>query len=95
MTTTTYNGWTNYETWKHNLEFVNQDYWREVFSDEAIEASGVECAYDAVMYLASALEDDLNEYIESIGVEGYAVSVLNANASEINFYEIAKHILED
>ena len=86
----TYNGWTNYETWKHNLEFINAEYWSEVFSDEAIEASGIE---DATDYLEDALREEFEEYIDTID-DGYAVSVMNAYATEINFREIASHILE-
>ena len=88
----TYNGWTNYATWKHNLEFVNADFWREVFSDEAIEKSGMEIEH-AVESLTDALEEELLDYIDTLE-EGYARSVLTAEMTEINFREIAQNILE-
>lgn len=91
MTDNTYNGWTNYETWKHNLEMVNHDFWAEVFNAEAIEASGMDTD-SAIESLASALEDEALDYADEL--EGYAASIMHSHISKINFFEIAKNILE-
>ena len=91
MTNKTYNGWTNYETWKHNLEFVNSDYWAEVFNQDAQEASGMTLEH-AIDSLAETLEDEALEYAEEL--DSFAASVMQAHIAEVNFFEIAKHILE-
>jgi hypothetical protein len=52
-----YNGWTNYWTWKYNLEILNTEYWRELIEEgqfssiyelsQAIKEEAVELAEEA------------------------------------------------
>jgi hypothetical protein len=75
-----YNGWTNYATWRVNLEII-----------DGIEIDTIICAE----YIKEYVEDVVfGQYELSNGshlVEDYA----RAFISEVNFYEIAQSINEE
>ena len=75
-----YNGWTNYATWRINLEII-----------DGIEIDTIICAE----YIKEYVEDVVfGQYELSNGshlVEDYA----RAFISEVNFYEIAQSINEE
>ena len=77
---TDYNGWTNYATWRVNLEILG-----DIEFDEHISAD----------YLKEIVEDCVFSNYEmqngSHLVEDYA----RAFISNVNYYEIAKHINEE
>lgn len=87
-----YNGWTNYATWRVNLEVFDQltigDFWG--YADE--EPSKVD------IYELSLI---LKEYAESLifesggGNGNIAVDFALAFLSDVNWYEIANHIIEE
>lgn len=87
-TSTRYNGWTNYETWRVNLEIIDgidaRDMWpREVRDDDAYT-------------LSKQLEEYAEEVVSGYGqVEGLAMDYARAFLSGVNWYEIAEHILDD
>lgn len=79
---TTYNGWTNYATWRVNLEiFDGGPDWFNFDQD----------AYD--------LGHDLNQYVVDLIEEstepGIARDYAFAFLSDVNWYEIAKHLKEE
>jgi hypothetical protein len=82
-----YNGWTNYATWRVNLEIFDGFDPREYFTapDEGLDAS--------------ELVDYLKDYADSIitmdNVEGLAVDYARAFLSDVNWYEIAEHMLDE
>lgn len=84
-----YNGWTNYATWRINLEMFDGlslgDFWG--FSDD--EPSTLE-AYELGEVLKSYAEESLEEYAEGIAL-GYALAFL----SDVNWSEIASHLIEN
>jgi len=87
-----YNGWTNYETWRVNLEMFDQlslgDFW-------SFEDIGPEDLNDDLIY---ELSFALKEYAEEIiGEQGndLAVSYALAFLSDVNWREIAKHLAEE
>ena len=85
---TTYNGWTNYATWRVNLEFFDDCDW-----------VGVTDATDD-RELAEELQASLEMYIdESVNWPTRGNSLVrdwvNAFVSDVNFYEIASHIIEE
>lgn len=83
-----YNGWTNYETWRVNLEIFDGMDAREHFSIDAEDGD----AYR----LSKALEEYANDAIDECGSrEGLAVDYARAFLSHVNWYEIAEHMLED
>ena len=75
-----YNGWTNYDTWRINLEII-----------DGIEIDTIICAE----YIKEYVEDVVFSQYElgngSHLVEDYA----RAFVSEVNFYEIAQSINEE
>ena len=85
MTNTEYNGWTNYATWRVNLELINMDHYIDTYEDSNIDT------YD----LSKVLEEDIKEYVSSTArdtiAEDYALAFLN----DVNWYEIAKHITDE
>lgn len=82
--TTTYNGWTNYATWRVNLE---------VFDGLNPHDMGwtADCAYD--------LSQELQGYAEEIVCDGCAEGLAHDYAlaflSDVNWQEIAEHMVED
>ena len=97
MSDTKYNGWTNYATWRINLEVFD--------SMELSDFNGEDDNFDpelvCVHTLAEALQDRAEDIIfldSHIGgkspsslVEDYARAFLQ----EVNYYEIAKHMIAD
>jgi hypothetical protein len=90
MSDKTYNGWSNYETWRINLE---------IFDGVTLEDM------NAVEVDPYNLKDYLQEYAEEIvfldsHIGGKTPSSLmedyaRAFLSDVNWYEIAEHIIND
>jgi hypothetical protein len=79
MSNEKYNGWTNYATWRVNLEVV-QD----------IDLSEVDYDFTADM-IKEIVEDVVySEHNEWTLMKGYAHAFL----SDVNYYEIAHHLNE-
>lgn len=82
-----YNGWTNYATWRINLEifdgFDPQDYF------SALDTQDI-----------SGLAESLKDYAEQVIFEcndvpdGLAKDYALAFLSEVNWFEIAEHLME-
>jgi hypothetical protein len=81
---TTYNGWTNYATWRVNLEMVDGSDWHTRIDDECQ-------AYE----LAPMLKEWAEEWIEESSGEGFARDYALAFLSDVNWYEIALHLIAD
>ena len=82
-----HNGWTNYATWRVSLEMFDGFDPREHFT----EADG---GFDA-----SELADNLKCYADDVltmnGEKGLAVDYARAFLADVNWYEIAEHMLEE
>jgi hypothetical protein len=80
-----YNGWTNYATWRVNLEMFD--------SMTVLEF----CGRDAVV--VSELADEIKSFAEEIidqgSQEGYARSYAFAFLSDVNWAQIASRMLDD
>ena len=96
-----YNGWTNYETWVVNLWMDNEegtyDYWREVaqeVSSDLEEPTNSMTKMDEAVYL---LAERLKDYHEENRPElpGVYGDLIGAALSEVNWREIAEHLLEN
>lgn len=87
-----HNGWTNYATWRVNLEifdgtsFVSEDFFSLVDKDPKKWE-----ALDIVDQVQSIAEETVTEQNTR---EGLAVDYAMAFLSEVNYYEIAEHIIE-
>ena len=81
----TCNGWTNYATWRVNLELFDGSDWNHFYIGSFPEP------YD----LGLALKEYAEEFIEQDAPEGLARDYALAFISDVNWYEIAEHLLED
>lgn len=85
MTDTTHNGWTNYATWRVSLEIFDEFDYREMWD--------LDDTY--------GLSQELKEYAENLiyeaggGDGNLAVDYALAFLSDVNWYEIAEHLLAD
>jgi hypothetical protein len=83
---TTYNGWTNYATWRINLEVFD--------GNEILSELSTDCT--TILQFSEVLKQYTLDLIwESIGepnslIQGWA----NGFVDECNFYEIAQHYTE-
>jgi len=77
-----YNGWSNYATWRVNLEILGDMDWYET---EHVDTD----------YLKQLVEDivfnDEDERKQDLLKDSYA----NAFLSEVNYHEILEHILDE
>ena len=78
-----FNGWTNYATWRINLEMLD--------GFEADSHMPVEDVSD----MADYLKVYCGTYIEESSPNGLAKDFAYAFMSDVNWYEIAEHIVED
>ena len=80
MSAEKYNGWTNYATWRVNLEILGDIQWA---SDETI----------TVDYLKEIVE---NVVFDNCGCDGSLVAdYARVFLSDVNYYEIAESIREE
>ena len=78
-----YNGWTNYATWRVNLEMIDgldprEMGWRRLDT------------YD----LSKALKDYVDDILDTSTPEGIALDYARAFVSDVNWYEIAEYMIE-
>jgi hypothetical protein len=96
---TMYNGWTNYETWRVNLECLSDDpyYSGHFFDDNGIEWSDDLDVMEVALLMAEYMEGSVNDFVELElnRPDGLVVGWLRAFLSDVNWYEIAKHRVED
>jgi hypothetical protein len=87
MTNTDCNGWTNYATWRVNLEifdgFNPREYWQGAFED----------AYDLSKNLADYAEELLAN--EATNDQSLVYSYAMAFIADVNWYEIAEHMIKE
>jgi hypothetical protein len=100
MTKKEYNGWTNYETWLVNLWMDNeqgsQSYWAETaqeFYNEALSDRTFTRDERATIDLSDRLKDEFEEAQPE--VTGLWADMINAAMSEVDWYEIAEHLISD
>lgn len=86
MTMSDYNGWTNYATWRVNLEILDGRNIEEYF-DTSIKDLGF---YNLAIKLREEVEDIIEETSDGIAKD-YALAFLN----EVNWTEIAKHMIDE
>jgi len=81
-TENTYNGWTNYATWKINLEYRLNDN-AEIFESH----TDIGCIADECQ---SMVEESLKLDCNNSNTLSYAMDFID----DVNWYEIAEHIAE-
>ena len=87
-----YNGWTNYATWRINLEIF-----------DGVEPGDLGCFTRYEEPEPSDVAEYLSEYVDEILCgydkggpcgEGVTLSYARAFVAQVNFYEIAQHFIE-
>ena len=84
----TYNGWTNYATWRVNLE---------MFDGMSAEDMGCFTRYEEpdTSDVADYLRDWAEDILSADCSEGLALSYARAFVSDVNWYEIAEHFVNE
>lgn len=91
MTDKTYNGWTNYETWRVNLEvFDGFDY-----TDHGYDGLNQDDAYDLGQYLKEYAEEVIFENYDQKSTSSLMEDYARAFLQAVNWSEIAKHMIAD
>lgn len=95
-----YNGWSNYETWNLALWLGNDQGSEEMWNERAAEcyrdataSQSFSRREQATLDLSKELEADTEE--NAPRVEGFYADVLNAAISEVNWYEVAEHYINE
>jgi hypothetical protein len=83
-----YNGWANYATWRIALEFNFSSMFDSL--PDVRDFAGSTDAYD----LSKALKNYTEDYLRETG-SGLCLDYALAFVSDVDFYEIAEHILMD
>ena len=79
---TSYNGWTNYATWRVNLEIF-----------DGIDAAEMGWLKLNLYDLADALQEYAAEVV-TVGASGLALDYARAFLADVNWHEIANSIVE-
>jgi hypothetical protein len=88
MNDKTYNGWTNYATWRVNLEIFDGLETSEMF-DLTLDA------WDLGHVLQDYAEEVVDMSISDPEAPNIARDYAFAFLSDVNWYEIAKHMIDD
>lgn len=99
-----YNGWHNYETWAVALWMDNEqgshNYWGDR-AQEAYDEAEAGSSYSsqtreqaALIALSDMLKAEHEEAMPELGASIWA-DLLGAAMSEVNWYEIAEHLMEN
>ena len=93
MSDNTYNGWTNYATWRVNLEIIRDN---EEYYDEMIEEMEGDHEDDILYALKEQVKVCVDECLDAHDTNSHGLvrSYADAFVSNVNFYEIAKHLFE-
>lgn len=84
MTDERYNGWSNYETWRVNLELCD---------DQINSLSHDRITFDSVDILADHLREYVDDVLTNFGERSDSIALDYARAfvSDVDWYEIAEH----
>ena len=87
-----YNGWTNYETWKTNLELVEGMAPHEFLGDQMLDIA--ENRDEAVEGLAEWIQEMAYEVVEE-EAKGWALDLAKSFLARVDWEEIAEHYVDD
>jgi len=85
-----YNGWTNYETWRINLEMIDG----MTAADFGVTDTDPNYRDTAVEDLADRLESYVAEVVEA-DAKGFALDLANSFLARVDWEEIAEHMIDD
>jgi len=88
---TGHNGWSNYATWRVNLEIFDAFNPFEHLSD----LNQIASFFTKTSHAARVLQDHAEEVLfECATVEGLAADYARAFLADVNWYEIAEHLID-
>ena len=91
-----YNGWSNYETWLVNLWMDNEPGGKEFIWDWLGEQSVAVQAGNLAYYLEITHEEEVEDICDyGINVTGFWKDLLNGALRQINWMEVAIHLMEE
>ncbi len=90
MSNETYNGWTNYETWRVNLEMLDG----MTLDDMGLHLTEEDDRDEITEQLAEALEAHCVEIVEH-DARGFALNLAQSFLARVNWEEIAEHMVSD
>lgn len=82
-----YNGWTNYATWRINLEYQLLDFYTDAYDLGDIPEDIDDIIYNLQNYVEESLESNCDNEM--------TLSYALAFVSDVNWYEIARLILDN
>jgi len=92
MSNEKYNGWTNYETWRVNLEMLDgmtpEDFGFQLYNTDA----------DSITDMVNDLKMRLEEHVwEIVGqdAKGFALDLAESFLARVDWEEIAEHMVSD
>ena len=89
---TTYNGWTNYATWKVNLEIFEEIDLIYDYCEQHYQQCG---QLPTVHHIREYLEQFIEEILDSEINTDFLYSCAHSFLMQVNYYEIAKTHYED
>ena len=90
----TYNGWSTYETWLVHLWLTNDAHLVHSFGGLYDEVCEAETLFDAKEIIKNWVENELDTFLEGREA-GMFVDLLRGALSEVNWYEIARHMRDE
>ena len=91
MTKESYNGWTNYETWRIQLEVIDgmtlEDFGFDLHEVDTDETADVE-----------RLADNVAEMVHEVvtqDAKGFALDLAHSFLAKVDWMEIAEHLIAD
>ena len=87
-----YNGWKNYETWNVKLWLDNEEGTQEL---QNAWAHDVQNNHRPISDLADIIKDFIEENNPLLGEASLYSDILSAALGDVDWYEIAEHILND
>ena len=84
-----YNGWTNYATWRVNLEMFDEFDMPEYYQTYMLRT------YEFSKFLEEYADEILSADQKGLDNECFALSYARAFMDEVNWYEIANHLIQD
>ena len=89
MTDTKYNGWTNYATWRVNLEMIDG------MSLDDFTYGNRKWDLNDAYELSQSIKEWCSDLVFDSAQEGLARDYAMAFLDDVNWFEIAKHVIQD